>query len=57
MNVTVNPVSMITGLFGSDPSSPSSIQKRAPFELRAASFTNYELEVISLRGRERANDV
>ena len=57
MNVTVNPVSMITGLFGSDPSSTSSIQKRAPFELRAASFTNYELEVISLRGRERANDV
>jgi hypothetical protein len=35
MNVTINPVSLVTGLFDSDPQSASSVKKRAPFELVA----------------------
>jgi type VI secretion system secreted protein VgrG len=35
----------------------TNFQKRAPFELRVGAFLNYELEVISFRGRERINDV
>jgi type VI secretion system secreted protein VgrG len=50
-------VSMITGLFDSDPNSPMSVKKRAPFELRVGPFKHYELEVLSFRGKERVNDV
>jgi uncharacterized protein involved in type VI secretion and phage assembly len=49
-----SPVSLITGIF--DPGA-STAAKRAPFELCAGSFVNYELEVISFRGEERVNDV
>src|SRR6202453_4711548 len=55
--VTKLDVSMMTGLFDTDPNSPSSIKKRAPFELRVGPFVNYELEVLSFRGKERVNDV
>jgi hypothetical protein len=44
MNLRFNPVSMITGIFDAGP---------ARFEPRAGSFVNGELEVVSLRGRER----
>src|SRR5580704_9258529 len=58
MNLVTNlDVSMITGLFDTDPNSPNSIKKRAPFELRVGPFVNYELEVLSFRGKERVNDV
>jgi type VI secretion system secreted protein VgrG len=54
--VTNQGVPMITGIFETDPSSPSGAQKRAPFELRLGSFVGYELGVISFRGKERVND-
>lgn len=54
MNLTINPISLITGIFDGGSSASA---KKAPFELRAGSFVNYELEVVSFRGRERVNDV
>jgi type VI secretion system secreted protein VgrG len=45
--------SMITGLFPSPPGSGGG----HPFELRAGPWFGGELQVISLRGRERINDV
>ena len=45
--------SMITGLFPGPPGAG----KGHPFELRAGPFFGGELQVISLRGRERINDV
>lgn len=54
MNLTINPISLITGIFDGGPGANAKI---APFELRAGSFVNYELEVISFRGQEQVNDV
>ena len=50
-------VSMITGRFDSDPSSPIGVVERAPFELRVGPFVDYELDVVSFRGQERTSDV
>jgi type VI secretion system secreted protein VgrG len=52
--MSANPVSLITGIFDAGPGAAA---KKSPFELRAGPFKNYELEVISFRGRERVNDV
>ncbi len=57
MTFTVDPVSLITGLFDGDASGKPGLNKRAPFELRAGALTQGELEVITFRGRERVNDV
>jgi type VI secretion system secreted protein VgrG len=54
MSLPNNPVSLITGIFDEGAAAAA---KKAPFELRAGPFKNYELEVISFRGRERVNDV
>jgi uncharacterized protein involved in type VI secretion and phage assembly len=54
VNLTLNPISLITGILDSGSTASA---KRAPFELRAGPFVNCELEVISFRGQERVNDV
>jgi type VI secretion system secreted protein VgrG len=60
MNVNVNisasaslATSMVTGIFPGPPGSGN----EHPFELRAGPWFGGELQVISLRGRERINDV
>ncbi len=54
MNLTSDPTSLITGIFDAGPAAAA---KRAPFELRAGPFVDYELQVVSFHGRERVNDV
>ena len=53
MNVGFSATAMITGIFPSPPGAG----KGHPFELRAGPFFGGELQVVSLHGRERVNDV
>jgi type VI secretion system secreted protein VgrG len=53
MNVGFDASAMITGIFPSPPGAG----KGHPFELRAGPFFGGELQVVSLHGRERVNDV
>jgi len=53
MNIGFSASAMITGIFPS----PSGAGKKHPFELRAGPYFGGELQVVSLRGRERVNDV
>jgi uncharacterized protein involved in type VI secretion and phage assembly len=53
MNISFSASAFITGIFPQPPGAG----RQHPFELRAGPFFGGELQVVSLRGRERVNDV